>query len=140
MRILVDEQFPRNGAQAIAVLGHDVTHVAQTRLRGADDIELARQIGQYDCFVTLDLHQQRPEWVAMSAALLREQVTIVRIRLPKRSNPVPAVLASVARKHDLWVADVERGVALVTISAYGEVLRRNTREEVEEMLARRRHD
>ena len=73
LRILLDEHFDEGLVLVLQGLGHQATHVGLSdELKGSSDPRLAEVAATYDVFVTMDLHRQLPEWLAVNRALMGE--------------------------------------------------------------------
>jgi predicted nuclease of predicted toxin-antitoxin system len=141
LRLLLDEAIEENVTDVLQALGHEADHVVRLGLAGASDFDLVEVAKTYDVFVTLDLHRQEAEWLAVNSAIVRGEVKVLRVRLPKRpQNVLLDTVRSLTYRMESWVAEFAGGKSLVTISGLGVVERSRTSEEVAEMLARFRAD
>lgn len=117
-------------------LGHEAATVAQIGAKGTEDIALLEVAADYDIFVTLDLHRQEAEFVAVTEALIRGDVRILRIRLPKEEKDLRLDLTrSVIYRMDRWLSAFRtEDAALVTIRELGTVDSTRTKDEALAMI------
>lgn len=136
MRILLDECMAEVMAPVLKTIGHAVTHVKRTRrYRGKSDFDLVKIARRYDAFITMDLHRQEAEWLAIHEELVAGGVAVVRVRLPKRFvNEELEEIRTLTHRMEDWLAELEQGMALVVLSEGGKNIRARTREQVREML------
>lgn len=138
MRILLDENVEEGLISVLRGLGHEAVHVSATEHRSKTDQELVNVARSFDVFVTLDLHRQEPEWLAVNRALVEGGIKIVRIRLPKQStDPLLDVVRSLIYRMEWWMAEIRKGSCLITIGHLGTVSRSTSREEALSFLERR---
>ena len=105
MRFLIDENLPPLLADRLVGLGHDSTHIAESRL-GAGDDEVLRLAGEQDRIViTRDK--------GMSEAVFTGSVAVpgfMLVRLPRlsREQTVRRVVDVVRRSDDVagWIATI----------------------------------
>jgi predicted nuclease of predicted toxin-antitoxin system len=140
MRILLDENMAEVIAPVIRTVGHTVTHVRRTRsLKGKSDVELVKVAKRYDVFITMDLHRQDTEWLAVYEALVEGSIAIVRVRLPKKfTNEELEEIRTLTRRMEDWLAELEQGAALVILSDRGATIRPRTREQIRAMIDKRK--
>src|SRR6476469_5053636 len=81
MRILLDQNIDDEILIVLRTLHLDVTHVADIGHSTTKDIPLFVVARDYDCFVTLDLHHQEAEWLALYSEMIEYGVVIVRVKL-----------------------------------------------------------
>jgi hypothetical protein len=142
VNILLDELFDEDLVADLASHQHRVVHVGQTRYAGSSDPALVPFARDFDVFITLDLHRQEAEWVAVNRGLLEGGLQIVRLRLPRRLPKTRAAirqqcLESLLRKFVEWESLLRAGACLITITHLGTVIRARTPAEVQAMLAQR---
>lgn len=82
MRFLLDENVADGLCLVLQGVGHEAVHVNDLGLKGASDFDLLKVAQDHDIFVTLDLHRQEAEFVAVNEAMIDNGVKILRIRLP----------------------------------------------------------
>ena len=140
IRFLLDQNVDENLCLILQGLGHEATHVAALGLAKATDLELVKAAEAYDVFVTLDLHRQEAEFIAVNEAMITRGVKIVRVRLPSQHSDLRLDLArSVIYKIDRWLTELmQPDNALVTIRSLGTVDSIRTRAEALAMLDARR--
>ncbi len=138
MRILLDENVdPRRGVVP-GFCDHQAVYVSETRYRGTADTELVELARDFHAFVTLDLHRQSAEWLAISRALIEGGVRVARVRLPPgKPATFLALLRSVILRSDGWDPEFASGACLITLTALGSGFRARTPEEVRLMLTLR---
>ena len=138
MRILLDENIEEGLVVVLRGLGHEEVHVSATEHRSKTDQELVEVARHFDVFVTLDLHRQEPEWLAVNRALVEGGIKIIRIRLPKQStDPLLDVVRSLIYRMEWWMAEIRKGSCLVTIGQMGTVSRSMSREDAMKILEQR---
>lgn len=138
MRILLDENIDPGLIGVLVGLRHEVVHVADTVYRGQTDQQLIELAEQFDVFITLDLHRQEPEWLAVHQAMVEGRIRVLRLRLPKDySDPLAPVVQSVAASLDAWLRLFESGKSLVTVRRLGRSVKGYSREEIRAILAQR---
>jgi Domain of unknown function (DUF5615) len=146
LRFLLDQNVPQDIALVFQALQQEVEHTAQLGLQQAPDQEIAQAARDYDVLVTLDLHRQEAEWIAVNRAIVEHGVKVLRLR-PPRSKPgirVPSwtIILTIIRQltYDMesWLEAFEQDAVLITISREEKVFRRRTRDEVANMLEQRR--
>src|SRR5215216_828594 len=137
MRILADEMFDDRIAQVLRALGHEVVLVRK-RYRRAKDQRLAAIAKDFDFFLTLDLHRQESEWMAVNHQIVYAGIRVVRLKLPKDSKDfVLDVVRALTAHMERWIAALELGAYLVTISQGGEKIRTHDRAQVWAMIEAR---
>ena len=140
MRLLLDEAMSPALAAVLTALGHPSDHVRDLGIRGASDQEIVDRAGSYDALVTLDLHRQGPEWIAVNEALLTS-AKIIRIRFGQVED---SGLMGQARSLIMKWSEIEQSVLhepdvrLVTVSRSGSLVRRSTSHEIQGLLQARR--
>ena len=135
MRILLDENMDERLVAVLNALGHETHHVNQTPFRGASDQVIVGLAQSYDVLVTLDLHRQEAEWVSVNLALIRANVKVLRVRLPRqKANVLMDVVRSLIYRMEWWIAELAAGKSLITIRELGTVERARTRGEVLRMV------
>jgi hypothetical protein len=113
--------------------------VSATEHKSKTDQELVDVARDFDVFVTLDLHRQEPEWLAVNRALVEGGIKVIRIRLPRQSHdPLLDVVRSLIYRMEWWMAEIRKGQCLVTIGQMGTVSRSMTREEALKILDQRK--
>ncbi len=139
-RFLLDENMDPDLVPVLQGLGHTADHVTALGLEGRRDQELVSTAKEYDVFVTLDLHRQESEFIAVNEALVRGDIKVLRIRLPREEQDLRLDLATslVIRMREWLHAFGSENKALVTIRSLGTVQSARTRAEVLEMLEQRR--
>jgi predicted nuclease of predicted toxin-antitoxin system len=143
LRILLDENIEPGVAGVLAALRHTVVHVGDTSYRSAGDVELMELVEQFDVFVTLDLHRQLPEWLAVNQAMLEGRVRILRLRLAKTSvDPFLPVASMIVATAAAWTRHFEAGAVMVTVKenvgkSTDYTVRRFMGADIEELLRRR---
>jgi hypothetical protein len=137
LRILLDENMPPEVVPILTALGHPTVY-SGTEHPSAVDQALVPVASAFDLFITLDLHRQEAEWIAVHRALIEGNIRVVRIRLPKRfDDEVLEVTRSLILKMEAWMAEIRAGKCLVIISDGGNRIRARTRREVLTMLDKR---
>lgn len=123
----------------LEALGHAADHVTTLGLQGKSDPDLVSVAKEYDVFVSLDLHRQEAEFIAVNEALFRGEIRMLRIRLPKEETDLRLDLArSLTYRMDLWTHEFRsQGKVLVTIRSLGTVISARTRDEVLGQLEQR---
>lgn len=136
MRILLDQCIADVMKPVLKTVGHKVTHVnLSKRYRGRSDISLVEVARRYDLFITIDLHRQEAEWLAVNRALVEGKIAVVRVKLPKRFvNEELEEIRTLTCRMEEWLAEVEQGKVLIILSDQGRKIKVRTREEVREML------
>ena len=139
MRILLDQCMAEVMAPVLRTIGHKVTHVRRTRrLYGMSDIDLARIARRYDVFITLDLHRQEAEWLAVYGEFVTGSIAVVRVRLPKRFvNEELEEIRTLTHRMEDWLEELEKGAALVILSDQGKSIKARTRDQIRAMLNKR---
>ena len=127
----------------LTALGHEAVHVNEAGHRSSTDFVLVEFAREFDVFVTLDLHRQEAEWLAVNRALIEGGIKVLRIRLPRRSkgsmsNIFRDIVRSLVYRIEWWETEFAAGKCLVTIRELGTVESARTREEVLEMLESRK--
>lgn len=135
MRLLFDENIDAGLPAVLESLGHDARHVGDFAA-GAEDPDVAALAGDYDVLVTLDLHSQVGDWVAVNEAILERGVRVIRLRFgPTEGTEVMDQARALIAKWDEWERDLfSSDGRLATIQHCGMRVRVATRDEVEEML------
>ena len=140
MKLLLDEAVAPALATVLTALGHLSEHVRDLGIRGASDQEIVDRAQSYDALVTLDLHRQAPEWIAVNEAMLTS-AKIIRLRFGQAED---SGLMGQARSLIMKWSEIERavlhepGIRLVTVSRAGSSVRTLTSDEIEELLQARR--
>ena len=140
MKLLLDEAVSPRLATVLTALGHPSEHVRALGIRGASDQEVVDRARSYDALVTLDLHRQGPEWIAVNEAMLTS-AKIIRLRFGQAEDNG---LMGQARSLIMKWSEIERavlhepGIRLVTVSRAGSSVRTLTSDEIEELLQARR--
>ncbi len=136
MRFLLDEDIDTRLADVLRALGHDADHIAADLNRpGIDDMEVADLAGAYDALITIDLHRQDREWIAVNEAMLAA-TRVVRMRFAgsERTELVDQARILLQRwrewTHRITVEDAR----LVTLSGMGGKVRSLNSDEVRELL------
>ena len=73
MRLLLDEAMASDLAGVLNALGHPSDHIWDLGMSGASDAEVVQLAMDYDALVTLDLHRQQSEWLAVNTRCWRER-------------------------------------------------------------------
>lgn len=105
-------------------------------MSGASDEEVVELAMGYDALVTLDLHRQQSEWLAVNNAMLAgAKVIRLRFRGSEVSSFLSQTQAIVRKWSEIEEAVMERDdVRLVTVSGSGSRVRVQTAEEIEGIL------
>jgi hypothetical protein len=116
--------------------------VSTLGLAQATDFELLETAEQYDVFITLDLHRQEAEFIAVNEAMIDRGVKILRVRLPTQEGDLRLDLArSIIYRMDQWLMKLMRPEgALATIRSLGTVESVRTRTEALAILDARRQE
>ena len=142
VRFLLDQNVDENLCLILRGLGHEATHVSTLGLAQATDFELLETAEQYDVFITLDLHRQEAEFIAVNEAMIDRGVKILRVRLPTQEGDLRLDLArSIIYRMDQWLMKLMRPEgALATIRSLGTVESVRTRTEALAILDARRQE
>lgn len=142
IRFLLDQNVDENLCLILQGLGHEATHVSTLGLAQASDFELLEVAERYDVFITLDLHRQEAEFIAVNEAMIDRGVKILRIRLPNQEGDLRLDLArSIVYRMDQWLTSLmEPENALATIRSLGSVDSVRTRAEALAILSERRQE
>ena len=139
MRLLLDEAMAPGLADILTALGHPSDHISDLGMSGASDEEVVQRAMEYDALLTLDLHRQESEWVAVNNAML-SGAKVIRLRF--RGSEVSSLLSqtqSIVRK---W-SEIERlvmdrdDVRLVVVSGEGSRVRARTADAIRATLRSR---
>ncbi len=138
MQLLLDENTDPRLADVLRPLGHSVDHIESMGMAGADDATVVARAAEYDAFVTIDLHRQTREWIAVNEAMLGT-VRVVRMRF--RGSELGDLLDQARMLLSRW-RDLEHQLTLtdtrlITLSGVGSQLRVTTADEVRAMLSDR---
>ena len=127
-------------AGILTALGHPSDHVWDLGMSGASDEEVVELAMDYDALVTLDLHRQQSEWLAVNNAMLAgAKVIRLRFRGTEVSSLLSQTQAILRKWSEIEDAVMERDdVRLVTVSRSGSRVRMQTVEEIESILRDRR--
>ena len=136
MRLLLDEAMASDLAGILTALGHPSDHVWDLGMSGASDEEVVRRAMDYDALLTLDLHRQQSEWLAVNNAMLAG-AKVIRLRF--RGSEVSSVLSqtqAIVRKwSEIEHAVMERDeVRLITVTRAGSQVRVQTVDEIQQIL------
>jgi hypothetical protein len=125
----------------LEALSHEATLVSALGLSRALDEQVAVVARGYDVFITLDLHKQEREWLAVHTEIVSAGIKVLRVRLPKREHGEDlrlAVIRQVLRHMERWLEAFSNGdAALITVGPSAERFSVRIAAEVEEMLAAR---
>lgn len=119
-------------------LRHDAVHIADLGLSRAPDDVVAERARELDAvLVTMDLHRQEAEWLAVVRQIAEARVRLLRVRLPR--PPASGQLhLYVARqliwRMEEWLLAFENGAALVTLGPPISRVTARTFGDVAEML------
>jgi predicted nuclease of predicted toxin-antitoxin system len=142
VRFLLDQAVPEHLVSVLEALSHQGTHVSSLGLSRALDEQLAVVARGYDVFVTLDLHKQEREWLAVHTEIVNSGVKVLRIRLSKREHGEDlrlAIIRQFLRHMERWIQEFTAGAAaLITLGPSANRLSSRTADEVREMLAARK--
>ena len=136
MRLLLDEAMAPGLAGILTALGHPSDHIRDLGMSGTSDAEVVQRAMDYDALLTLDLHRQASEWIAVNSAML-SGANVVRLRF--RSREVSSLLSQTQAILRKW-SEIEHLVTerddarLVTVSRAGSQVRVQTVDEIEDIL------
>lgn len=123
-------------------MGHEATHVSDLGRARAPDREIAERARTSNAvLVSLDLHHQEAEWLAIHAAIAEAGVQLVRVRLPH--NPGAGELPLLIAQHLLhamgaWLLELQHGAGLVVVGPPPNRVRALSPEAVLRLLTERR--
>lgn len=127
-------------AAVLTALGHASDHVTTIGLRGAPDDVVAERASEYTALITLDLHRQDAEWIAVNEAML-DSTRVIRLRFggQERTELLDQARALILKWRE-WELAIENGDArLIIISGAGSKVRALDRESIRETLDARRN-
>lgn len=138
MRLLCDENADRGLPRVLESLGHEADHMGDLDA-GAGDPRVAEIASGYDVLVTLDLHRQGSDWLAVTEAILRNSAKVVRLRFrPAEGTALMDQARALIAKWEKWEEELFVGAGrLATIQDRGMSVRTATEDEVKEMLRSR---
>ena len=132
--------MPEEIALVLRGLLHEATHVSSLGLARREDAELVLVARDFDVFVTLDLHRQDAEWLAVNREIAGAGIKVLRIRLPRQPQAGELHLL-VARqliwRMEQWLLEFARGAGLITIGPPISRVSVRTPEQVTDLLERR---
>lgn len=140
MRLLLDEATAPQLAAVLTALGHPSDHVRDLGISGASDQEVVNRAGDYDALVTLDLHRQFREWLAVNEAMV-SGTKVIRLRFSQSEDgDLMGQTRALVRKWSEIEHAVEgrEDVRLVTVSGEGGTVRETTVADIEQALLDRR--
>lgn len=145
MRFLLDQNVPEEIALVFQALHHIADHTVQLQLERAPDEDIATVARNYDVLVTIDLHRQEPEWLAVNRAIVEHGIKVLRLRPPKPKPGVKAlpewfilmVVRQLTYEMEAWLDAFRADAVLVTIAREEKAFRQRTRAEVAAILAQR---
>jgi hypothetical protein len=145
VRFLLDQNVPQEIALVFQALHHVADHAANLGLERASDEEVAEAARSYDVLVTIDLHRQEAEWLAVTRRIVEHGIRVLRLRPPKPAPGVHAtrelliltIIRQLTFQTDAWIDALQGDASLVTIAREEKAFRVRTRDEVAAMLNRR---
>ncbi len=139
MRLLLDEAVARGLAGVLTALGHPSDHVSDLGMSGASDEEVVQRALDYDALLTLDLHRQEREWLAVNNAMLAgAKVIRMRFRGSEVSSLISQTQAIVRRWPEIEHSVMERDdVRLIVLSSGGSRVRVRTVDAIRDALRSR---
>ena len=140
MRLLLDEDMPEEGVSLLRFLHHEADHIKLLGHQGAKDRQVVVIAEGYDVLITLDLHRQEEEWIAVHRAIVERGVRVLRLRLPEEATRDAvnlAIVRQLTHRMTEWMKAFQEGAALITISGEDSVLRVRSRDYVQELLEKR---
>jgi predicted nuclease of predicted toxin-antitoxin system len=140
LRFLLDQNLPQEIALVFQALRHEADHTDQVGLARALDPEIALAARHYDVLVTLDIHRQEFDWIAVHRAIVEQGVNVLRLRLPKgvrRESLNLTIIRQLTYKFEEWTEAFSKVAALVTISREENDFRARTRAEVQAVIQQR---
>ena len=146
MRFLLDQNVPQEIALVFQALHHTAAHTAELGLATAPDEDIAAAARQYDVLVTLDLHRQEAEWIAVNRAIVQHGIKVLRLRPPKprpgvRLTPqliILTIIRQLTYEMERWLEAFAGDAALITIAREEKAFRVRTRDQVAEILTQRK--
>lgn len=140
MQLLLDEAMAPGLAGILSALGHPSDHIRDLGMSGATDAEVVERAIDYDALLTLDLHRQQSEWLAVNNAMLSgAKVIRLRFRGSEVSSLLSQTQAIVRRLSEIERLVMEHNeVRLVTVSRAGSQVRVQTTDEIQVILRDRR--
>jgi len=143
VRFLLDQNVPQEIALVFQALHHQADHATALQLQRASDQDIAVAARGYDVLVTMDLHRQELEWIAVNRAIVDHGIKVLRLRPPKQRlgiRPRPEwfilmVIRQLTFQVEQWIEAFETDSVLVTISREERAFRRRSREDVEASAA-----
>jgi hypothetical protein len=146
LRFLLDQNVPEEIALVFQALHYIADHTSSLGLQQAPDEDIATAARQYDVLVTIDLHRQEPEWLAVNRTIVQHGIKVLRLRPPKPKPGVPATLQwlilmivrQLTYEMEAWLDAFQTDAVLITIAREEKAFRRRTRDEVAAILEQRR--
>jgi hypothetical protein len=139
VRFLLDEDVDVGLVTILRALGQEADHIAGLGRQGSPDEAVVAIAVDYDVLVTIDLHRQEAEWVAVNEAMLGS-IRVIRMKFSKneRTELLDQARMLLARWRD-WMHDLEAaGARLVTLSGVGGRVRSLSADQVAALLTGRR--
>jgi Domain of unknown function (DUF5615) len=145
VRFLLDQNVPREIALVLRALHHEATHASELHLERAPDSDIAGAARDFDVLVTIDLHRQEAEWIAVNRAIVEHSIKVLRLRPPKPRADMPVrpewfilmLVRQLTYEMEHWVEAFENDAVLITLAREEKAFRRQTREAVEAILTQR---
>ena len=145
MRFLLDQNVPEEIALVFQALHHVADHTSTLGLARAPDEEVAEVARGYDVLVTLDLHRQEAEWLAVTRRIVEHGIKVLRLRPPKPKAGVRpttewlilTIIRQLTYEMEAWLDAFGAEAVLVTIAREEKAFRQRTRDEVAAILEQR---
>ena len=137
MRFLLDQNVPSSIVQVLRVLHHEADHTEELGYKHARDPDIARLAEEYDVLITIDLHRQEADWIAVHRAIVERGVKVLRLRLPKgvtKDTLNLHIIRQLTYQMEAWTQAFESGAVLITQSREDKEFRIRSRDDVQQML------
>jgi Domain of unknown function (DUF5615) len=145
LRFLLDQNVPEEIVLVFQALHHVADHTSTLGLARAPDEDVANVARGYDVLVTIDLHRQEAEWLAVTRQIVEHGIKVLRLRPPKppprvRASPewlILTIIRQLTYEMEAWLEAFQTDAVLVTIAREETAFRRRTRDEVAAILNQR---